>query len=297
MHDYNLNDVLITEKLFEYYKDKLILRYNISKKYNVNAYSEPDSGIANRLLDKFYSESTGLPLSSFKDLRTEREFITFNRVVFPNVTFKTDLLEDLLEKVMGHTYYKTLPFFKKPIVYKNIKYTLGIGGLHSSDPPGVFAETDKEYIIDCDVTSMYPNLITKYEIYPEHLGVPFIKKYSEILEYRVEAKKNGDDDVSDAFKIILNSTYGKMKSKHHWLYDPLAALRVTINGQLFLLMLIEDLSLAGFEVISANTDGVLTKVSKERLDEYYKICNDWSTITLLDLEYTFYIKYISSEVF
>ena len=71
---------------------------------------------------------------------------------------------------------------------------------------------------------------------------------------------------------------------------------VTINGQLFLLMLIEDLELAGFHVISANTDGVVARVETNRLDEYYKVCKDWSKRTKFNLEYTTYTNYIRTTV-
>ncbi len=42
------------------------------------------------------------------------------------------------------------------------------------------------------------------------------------------------------------------------LCDKKQCIKVTINGQLFLLMLIEKLELAGIHIISANTDGIVS---------------------------------------
>ncbi len=87
-----------------------------------------------------------------------------------------------------------------------------------------------------------------------------------------------------------------MKFPNHWLYDPLCALRITINGQLYLLMLVEALVKNGFKVISANTDGLITLVPKVRSELYKNICSEWEKKTNFDLEYTYYKKYIRRDV-
>jgi len=84
--------------------------------------------------------------------------------------------------------------------------------------------------------------------------------------------------------------------EHHWLYDPLVGLRVTINGQLFMLMLIEQLSEQGFKVISANTDGLVTLVPENKYEDYINICQKWMDYTKFILEYTEYNKYIRRDV-
>lgn len=293
---YNLNDVLITEQLYYHLEDKIKLRFDVSKTYGVNAYSEPDSGVANRLLEKFYEEVTGLEKHHFKKLRTDRKFIRFDWVVFDEISFKTNTLNKLLEDVKNHVYYKDKPFFSKKVKFDNIDYQLGIGGIHSVDSGAQYEETDKVKIIDADITSMYPNLIINHQITPAHLSSKFIIKYKDILDQRVKAKKSGDKATNESFKIVLNSTYGKMKSQHSWLYDPLAALQITINGQLYILMLIEDLVLHDFQVISANTDGVTVIVEREREEEYYEVCRNWETKTRFNLEYTYYTKYARRDV-
>jgi len=185
---------------------------------------------------------------------------------------------------------------KKTFIFDGVKYIMGIGGLHSSDPGDLFESTEDLKIIDADVGSYYPTMIINNNIHPEHLGGSFIKKYKEIRDSRLEAKKKGDKTTSEAFKIILNSSYGKMKSDKHWLYDPLCALQVTINCQLYLIMLIEKLVLNGFKVISANTDGIVTMVPTKDEDKYKELCKEWEEYTNFSLEYSIYKKYARRDV-
>lgn len=306
--EYNTNDVLITERLFNLLKNQIKLRFDVSRKYGIYAHSESDSGISNRLLEKFYSESTGLHPKQFKKLRSRRPKIYFSDVVFEDIEFENDKLNDILLDVRESVYYESKPYFQKNIIIDGVKYKMGIGGLHSDDRGELYESSEETDIIDCDISSMYPTLIANNNIHPEHLGSAFIEKYKQVIDERLIAKKKSKDRrlskekrdenrvTADTLKITLNSTYGKMKFENHWLYDPLAALRVTINGQLYLLMLIERLANRGFKVISANTDGVITLVPKDRRSEYNAICKTWESDTNFDLEYTLYSKYARRDV-
>lgn len=143
---------------------------------------------------------------------------------------------------------------------------------------------------------MYPNLITNNNLYPAHLSKLFLELYKKIISQRLEAKKLGRDTEAYVLKILVNSVFGKTLFEHHWLYDPLVGLRVTINGQLYMLMLVEQLVLGGFKVISANTDGLVTLVPHENRGKYFSICEEWSKSTKFDLEFTKYSKYIRRDV-
>jgi len=296
IREYNLNDVLITEKLFYHLEDNIKLRFELAKKYKVNVFSESDSGIANRLLEKFYSETSGLQFKYFKGLRTKRPFIRFDWVVLDNVRFNTNTLDEVLENVKNHVYYKDMPFFNKVFVFDGTKYKMGVGGLHSVDKGAMFEETDDTYIIDADIASMYPATFINYELTPAHLGNKFLKNFIDLRNTRIKAKKEGDMTTSEGLKIVLNATVGKTLNPNHWLYDPLVSVKVSINGQLFLLMLIEQLSLNGFKTISANTDGITVLVPKNKKDKYFEICKRWEQYTKYELEYAYYTKYIRRDV-
>jgi len=208
MHHYNLNDVLITEQLYYRLKDALILRWDISKKYNINVISESKSGIANRLLEKLYSEKSGISIKDLKEMRTRRPIIHFENIVLPSIHFNTPELNSILYKLLRSVYYEGQPFIKRNILYKGVIYKMGFGGLHSDDKPALFEANDAEDIIDCDISSMYPSLIINYNFVPAHLGKVFLDLYKEIKDRRLRAKKAGEMNESDTLKITINSVFG-----------------------------------------------------------------------------------------
>jgi DNA polymerase elongation subunit (family B) len=111
----------------------------------------------------------------------------------------------------------------------------------------------------------------------------------------VEAKRAQDDATAGFLKICLNSQYGNLNSHTSEIFDPALALTVTINGQLALLMLAEMLYLAGFEILSINTDGVTTIVD-EREDDAKAVYAQWEQRIGLQLEYANYSDYIARDV-
>jgi DNA polymerase elongation subunit (family B) len=169
-------------------------------------------------------------------------------------------------------------------------------GIHSDDKPKLFKETDLQYIIDADIGSMYPTLLINHQLCPEHLSNKFIQKYTDVRNERLRAKHNNEKDKAEGLKTVLNSTWGKYNNENFWLYDPLQAYRITVNGQLYIMMLIEDLMLKEFEVISCNTDGITTIVKKDQSNLYYNICRNWEIKTKFELEYNYYTLYSRRDV-
>lgn len=97
-------------------------------------------------------------------------------------------------------------------------------------------------------------------------------------------------------KIVINSIYGKLGFEAGDICDRLAVLKVTINGQLLLLKCCEELELAGLEVMSANTDGIVVKVPKTKKDVYDKIIKDWCEYTGLEMDSEEYKCYINRDI-
>lgn len=134
------------------------------------------------------------------------------------------------------------------------EYSVGFGGLHLTRKN--YHETD---LVDVDVSSYYPTLIRNLNIVPRNLrGSAFVETIKEMLATRLEAKKNPDRKSEAAIaKLVLNSTFGKFGyHRERYLFDIGAMLAVTLNGQLILLELIEQLEAAGYPVITANTDSI-----------------------------------------
>ena len=71
---------------------------------------------------------------------------------------------------------------------------------------------------------------------------------------------------------------------------------VTLNNQLFLLMLIEKCGLNNIKVISANTDSITIFDDKYKLNTFNQIKEEWEKISLHTLESTEYKKIIYRDV-
>lgn len=80
------------------------------------------------------------------------------------------------------------------------------------------------------------------------------------------------------------------------LYDRLQTLKVTINGQLMIMMLCEELELNGIEVMSANTDGIIVKVYKRDKELFDKITTEWMNNTKLSADSEDFKLYINRDI-
>jgi hypothetical protein len=295
--DYNLNDVLITKRLYEELTPLRELRDDLSKNYNVDLRSASDSKMANLILENIYANELKMDIRSIRDMRTIREKVALQDCIAKFISFKTPQLQELLNRISSMYVYSYNDYrYSEKIYFANCTFALGIGGLHTEDEPGIFV-SDNDYLIqDMDVASYYPNLIINNGFYPEHLGKNFIRVLQRITKERLDAKKAGDKVKADGLKITINSIFGKLGSQHFWLLDAKQMLSTTLSGQLGLLMLVENLYLNGIEVISANTDGLVCKIPRKLENKYYEIAKEWETTSGLQLEFTPYKKYVRRDV-
>ena len=157
--------------------------------------------------------------------------------------------------------------------------TLGVGGLHSTDHPGVIGGP----LVDLDVTSYYPSLIARDAISPPQLP-EFSHRVAALLQRRLLAKRAGDAVASTALKYVINSLYGQLGNARSGLFSPRDALRVVLTGQLHLLQLMDGILNAGGELISANTDGIVVR------GDWAEVARAWELRTGLTLERTPYQK-------
>lgn len=289
--DYNINDVLITLELYNdtRVKEARELREAIVDTFGAEILSAAKSKMANIFFEKRYEEETGISKREFKELRTPRTSINISDVIFPNINFKTEKFNNLLQElkditVFGYDEYK----FSKSVFYNSNEYVMGIGGLHTSEKPALYRQTKTHEILSMDVSSFYPAIMCEYNIKPEHLQDEFLDILREIKEERIKAKKSKNKMKAETYKILLNATFGKLGFDSYWMYDPLALVRVTLNGQLFLLMLIEKMEENGIRCISGNTDGCEFIVPIELKHKAYLLAKEWEKETKFELEYVNY---------
>lgn len=294
--EYNLNDVLATYEFFKKSADKISLRRELNKKYNLNLFNSNDTAIGSSIFAKFISEEKNIPLSELKKMRTWRKDIKLGECILPYVKYSSKPFNDILENLKGITIVETKGSLEYSVIYKGFKYDFGTGGIHGCIKPGVYKNTDTHVIMSCDVTSLYPNLAIQNEFFPQHLGKTFVKIYNDIFKTRAKAKKEGDKAVNEGLKLALNGVYGKSNDKYSFLYDPKFTMQITINGQLLLCMLAEKFQDAGFEMLMINTDGIECIVPKDKIEVYNNICKEWEKKTKLELEFTEYKKLVIRDV-
>lgn len=292
--NYNANDVGITKKLYWAVKDEIDMRVEVSETFGLDLTNASRSQIGNLVLEKNYSEKTGLDPKYFRELRTPRNKIPLLDCIGNNISFESKELTAILNNLKSSVIDSNSDFVMT-INYARKIFDLKKGGLHSRDIPGVFSEDEDYIVIDVDVSSFYPFVMIRNKIKPKHIRKEFLDILEKMTNERIDAKKNNFTTKAEVLKIAINAVFGKLGYPNFWLYDRLAFYSVTISGQLYLLMLIEALFLAGCEILSANTDGIVCRVPRNKEDNYYKACNDWMNKTKFKLDYTRYLKYIRRD--
>lgn len=319
---YNKNDCFIGCEMMRLNIDEIRLRYNIARSYGLNVLSASRSNISDAFIEKFYSEMSGLHPSQWKGKKTERKAMAFKKVIFDFINFKTEPLQKLLREMKEVIVFSIgKDAFSREVSINNGIYTIATGGLHSKDIPGALysnwptddasstGEQSQKSLnrfkyVHWDISSFYPSIMVQYGVAPAHLDQKvFVKLIKWIRDTRVTAKHTkGDIDgvpaniLAAVLKIVINAIYGKLGFEHGDLCDRLAVLKVTINGQLMIMMLCEELELNGIEVISANTDGIVVKLYENKVNTFNTIANNWKKLTGLDADSEEYKCYINRDI-
>lgn len=319
---YNKNDCFIGCEMIRLNIDEIRLRYNIARSYGLNVLSASRSNISDAFIEKFYSEMSGLHPSQWKGRKTERKALAFKKVIFDFINFKTEPLQKMLREMKDVVIYSIgKDAFSKEISINDGVYTIATGGLHSKDIPGALyshwptddasptgeqikASLKRFKYVHWDISSFYPSIMVQYGVAPAHLDQKvFVKLIKWMRDTRVTAKHTkGDIDgvpaniLAAVLKIVINAIYGKLGFEKGDLCDRLAVLKVTINGQLMIMMLCEELELNGIKVISANTDGIVVKLYEDKIETFNTIADNWKQLTGLDADSEEYKCYINRDI-
>lgn len=200
---YNRNDVLITKSLALRQRDELQIRIDVGKLYEMNLMSTSRSGMADKLMSKFWEEETEQSYWEFKNLKTTYDEIVLGDCISKKVVFKTPRLQRLLADLKA-TVWKGQKV-EHHVIVNNTRYDVLLGGLHSVRKPEIFTETEEYDLVDLDVASYYPNLILTLGIFPKHLSERFLTLYKKLVTQRLEAKKAGEKLTAEALKIVVNA--------------------------------------------------------------------------------------------
>lgn len=284
MIDYNINDIESTSELLNRCKKDVDLRIAIEDEYGVRVLSKDGVNIGMKILTQKYLEKTGLTWQDIKDLRSPMSVIPLKDIILPFIKYDSPILQRVLDDMKNQIVSPGRKGYENKFVFNNLRYSVGVGGIHSVNSPEIIIPRDDEMLIDIDVASLYPSMLIEYEFYPKHLGKEFLEVYKQIKDERIEAKHNGDKVKNETLKLALNGLSGNLQNEHNFCYSPEAAMRIRINGQLLLLMLAEKLTQIGCRIVQANTDGLFVLLKKDAYSKVNSICREWEQLTKLTLE-------------
>lgn len=284
MIDYNINDIESTSELLNRCKKDVDLRIAIEDEYGIRVLSKDGVNIGMKILTQKYLEKTGLTWWDIKDLRSPMSVIPLKDVILPFIKYDSPILQRVLEDMKNQIVSPGRKGYENKFVFNNLRYSVGVGGIHSVNSPEIIIPRDDEMLIDIDVASLYPSMLIEYEFYPRHLGKEFLEVYKQIKDERIEAKHNGDKVKNETLKLALNGLSGNLQNEHNFCYSPFAVMQIRINGQLLLLMLAEKLTQIGCRIVQANTDGLFVLLKKDAYSKVNSICREWEQLTKLTLE-------------
>ena len=284
MIDYNINDIESTSELLNRCKKDVDLRIAIEDEYGVRVLSKDGVNIGMKILTQKYLEKTGLTWQDIKDLRSPMSVIPLKDVILPFIKYDSPILQRVLDDMKNQIVSPGRKGYENKFVFNNLRYSVGVGGIHSVNSPEIIIPRDDEMLIDIDVASLYPSMLIEYKFYPKHLGKEFLEVYKQIKDERIEAKHNGDKVKNETLKLALNGLSGNLQNEHNFCYSPFAVMQIRINGQLLLLMLAEKLTQIGCRIVQANTDGLFVLLKKDVYSKVNSICREWEQLTKLTLE-------------
>lgn len=215
-----------------------------------------------------------------------------------------------------------------------VTHTFALGGVHGGIKNYICRPEDKKRIIWVDVSSLYPNILTKWDLLSRKVDKNGCIAFAGMVQTRMDVKAKLHDsslskeekkelkDKAARYKLILNTTSGCMKDKFKKLYDPEYNTKMCMLGQLSLMDLVfrlrdvkrrpkpawarNELEINSegsyFKLIQSNTDGIaLELLTDDAEDLIDKVCAEWEKDWRFSLEKTIadnlYEKDVNNYVF
>lgn len=290
LRQYLIHDLKATLMFYKHSKKLIDFRRELSAKYGRNFMNHNDTKIGK---DYFIMELEKSGIQCFepgsrKPRQTHRLSIALNSVIFPYVRFEQPEFNRVLNWLRQQVITETKGVFTDLSADINgFSFDFGTGGIHGSIESQTIRSTENYVIIDLDVASFYPNLAISNELYPAHLGKQFCTIYKNVYDMRSSYPKGTPEN--SMLKLALNGVYGDSNNVYSPFYDPAYTMAITINGQLLLCMLAEELlKIPGLSMIQANTDGLTVYVPRVFTGQVEQVRHAWEKLTRLQLEEAIY---------
>jgi hypothetical protein len=300
LRQYNLHDVDCTLEFYHQSLPMLDFREQLTVKYGTDFTNHNDTKIGK---DYFIMqlEASGIECYTYggsgrSPRQTLRPSIDLRDAILPWIEFEQPEFRRVLDWLKAQTITETKGVFDNVIAsIGGFEFVFGLGGIHGSVESTVVQSNDEHIIIDLDVTSYYPNLAITNGFYPAHLGKQFCDIYRALFEQRKQYPKKSAE--SAMLKLALNGVYGDSNNKFSVFYDPMFTMKITLNGQVLLCLLAENLmKIPGLSLVQVNTDGVTVRLPKHKLDALDATRRAWEQHTGLSLEQADYSRMYIRDV-
>lgn len=299
--EYCYNDINATEQFYNKSKKHISIREFYSKQEGVNMMNASEIRMSKTIFGKYLAKEMGIDIKTLNQLRTNRNSVNINDVIFDYIKFNDPINQKTLDIFNNSIWLKERDEedgIKFKVNYKNVVRDYAEGGLHSFGEAGIYESDDEWVLCDLDFASYYPHISFRNKLHPEHIPE---QTFSKIYEgfYKDRKLYSKKDPRNYVLKIILNGSYGLSKDQFSFLYDPKWQLAICINGQLMLTMLTEKVfEYCNYEplIIFENTDGAMYKIHRSDIDNLNKACKEIEEIVNIPLEIQECQKIIAKDV-
>lgn len=291
---YCVHDVEATELFRIKCKPAIEFREQLGLKYQRDFMNSDDVKIGSTIFEIMLEEE-GVALYNYgtdgrTPKQTRRSQIALKDAILPWIKFEQPEFQRILYWLRSQVIVETKGVFNDlTVTIDGFTYTFGLGGLHGAVEMEAIEARDDLVIESWDVSSYYPNLSISNRFYPEHLGDKFCDVYKKIYDTRKMFKKGTPENA--AYKLAANGTYGKSNDQFSPFLDPLLTMKITLNGQLLLCVLIEQLiKVPTLTIKVCNTDGLEYTIHPDHVEQARQMCKWWESVTKLTLENARYSK-------
>jgi hypothetical protein len=288
---YNMHDTTETKAFAHESAAEIQFRRDVTEKYGRDFMNHNDTKIGK---DYFIMRlEDAAPGSCYttrprRPKQTIRHQIALTDVIFPYIQFEHPEFNRILLWMKQQVITKTKGVFHEiECTINGFTFHFGTGGIHGSVERTHVHQDNDHAVIDLDVTSFYPSIAIANRLHPEHLGELFCDIYADVMEQRLTYKKGTIEN--SMLKLALNGVYGDSNNPYSPFYDSQYTMSITINGQLLLCMLAEQLmKIPRLEMIQINTDGMTVRVHRDWVEHIEAVKLWWESVTRLQLEQTDY---------
>ena len=248
---YNRDDLDQTEDDFNYLKDSFMLKLKLLNEFNLPLDYLPytEAMIAGKVL-----KAKKIPGIEYQNVEPK---------VFPFLKLKNQKLIDFF---LGKTWLNN----------KSINVTVcgtdnkvARGGIH-----GALEKCHFDKALYIDVSGYYNLIMINLGLLPRTMNEEGKQIYIDLYHQQLAMKKT-NPIMRKMFKIILLAVSGAMMNEHTDFYDPYHGDLMRLNGQLFLVDLLEKLE-GKVILVQSNTDGIIVVPTEGyNREDIVNIANEW----------------------